>query len=103
MGSDFASYTPVTEDNVVACDAGLTDPGESMQLDFSKGWEKLWWNTIVLCNLYNLINTKHTEQNGWGLLDVSEEHVIGELWGQLKHSREAWALVQPRFWSGGDR
>lgn len=22
---------------------------------------------------------------------------MGELWGQLKHSREAWALVQPRF------
>ena len=57
-----------------------------MQLDFSKGWEKLWWNTIVLRNLYNFINTKRTKQNGWGLPDVSEEYVMGELWGQLKHS-----------------
>jgi hypothetical protein len=83
---------------VGACNAGTGDvPGQDLRLDFSRGYFSSRWNRIIINRIFTLIKTARDSQGGWGLPDVSEDYITGELYGQLKRSQEAWALVQPRF------
>jgi hypothetical protein len=52
---------------------------------------------MILDRIYTVISDARTQQNGWGLPDVSEDYIMGELHGQLKGAQQAWALVQLRF------
>jgi hypothetical protein len=95
--TNFAKYTPAAEDKVRTCNKGKSDPGDSKQLDFGKGWAKSRWNTRILQNIYDAMIIARAEQGSWGVPAVSEGYVMGELFGQLKRSQEAWVQVQPRF------
>lgn len=91
-------YEPATGADVQACNAGIGGgPDEDLRLDFGHGYLSSRWNRIVLDRIYTVISDAREKQNGWGLPDVSEEYVMGELYGQLKRAQQAWALVQPRF------
>jgi hypothetical protein len=91
------SYVPATEDHVAACNNGGSVPADVLQLDFSRGFEKSRWNTIVLQRLYRQILDSHAEGDNQGLPDVSEGYLIGLLQGRLKQCREAWAKPHRRF------
>ena len=96
--NDFVSYIPAEDEAVDACNAGHGNgPGEDMRLDFGHRYLNSRWNSIILRQIYNLILEARVRQGGWGLPDVSEAYIMGELQAQLKGSREAWALVQPRI------
>lgn len=95
--ADFSSYTPASDADVAACNAGEDPPADIMQLDFSKGWERSRWNKIILRRIHQLIVATRAEHGKWEIPDVSEGYLMGQLWGQLKRSREAWVQVQPRF------
>jgi hypothetical protein len=98
VANDFASYRPADAADVEACNAGTSDgPGQDLRLDFSRGYLSSRWNRIIINRIFALIQTARDNQGGWGLPDVSEDYIKGELHGQLKRSQEAWALVQPRF------
>jgi hypothetical protein len=86
------------EEDVQACNIGNGGgPGVDLRLDFSRGYLTSRWNRIILERVYRVISDSRKQQNGWNLPDVSEEYIMGELYGQLKRAQEAWALVQPRF------
>jgi hypothetical protein len=95
--TDFADYAPAAQDDVIAYNEGIGDAPKEMTLDFNEGWKKSLWNEAILNNIYELISKTRDKQGGWGLPDVSKDYLMGELWGQLSRSRDAWALVQPRF------
>jgi len=91
-------YTPANEEDFEACSNGKgSGPGKDMRLDFGKGYSSSRWNRLILKRIYNDIMATHNEQGGWGLPDVSEGYLMGELAGQLKRSQKAWNLVQPHF------
>jgi hypothetical protein len=101
--TDFMLYTPANEEDVEACSDGKgSGPGQDMRLDFGKGFSSSRWNRLILQRIYNDIVAIRNEHGGWGLPDVSEGYLIGELAGQLKRSQEAWSLVQPRFLAEND-
>lgn len=94
--SDFSFYKPVPEDAVGDCETEIGGPGDSWNLDFNKGWERSRWNKLVLHRIYEQILLKSREDE-WNVPNVSEEYLMGELYGQVKRAREAWSHVQPRF------
>ena len=101
MASDFSSYVPAEEEDVEAFNSGAGNgPGQNMQLDFSRGYSGSRWNKKILQRIYNLILSSRQTHGGWGLPDVSEGYLMGELRGQLKRSQESWAQVQPRLIPG---
>lgn len=98
MSNDFATYVPAAEEDVEDFNNGTGGgPGQDMKLDFSRGYSTSRWNNYILRQIYDLIVTSRKEQGGWGLPDVSEDYLKGELRGHLKRAQESWALVQPRF------
>jgi hypothetical protein len=72
-------------------------PSEDVQLDFSKGYTWSRWNVTILQQIYNLILATCQKHGGWGLPNIYEGYLMGQLRGQLKRLQEPWALVQPRF------
>ncbi|RDB18866.1 hypothetical protein Hypma_014530 [Hypsizygus marmoreus] len=84
-------------EEVAAFEEGGEGPGDSGKLDFNKGWENSRWNKTVLRKVYDKIIAACRIDGGWNLPDVSEEYVMGELWGHLKQGREAWSKVQSRY------
>lgn len=73
-------------------------PGDTWVLDFNKGWEQSRWNKLILRRIYEQLLLRSRE-DGWSVPNVSEEYLMGELYGQVKRAREAWSLVQPRYQS----
>jgi hypothetical protein len=82
---------------VAAVNNGAPLPDDTIQLDFSRGYEQSRWNTSVLNIHCQTILNSRTEEGGWGLPDVSEGYLLGLLQGHLKRSREGWAKAQSRF------
>lgn len=78
------------------CEVEISNPGNTWVLDFNKGWERSRWNKLVLRRIYEQVLLKSRE-DGWSVPNVSEEYLVGELYGQLKRAREAWSQVQPRY------
>src|ERR1700722_1949325 len=96
--NDFAYYAPANKDDVGECNRGAgPGPGQDLRLDFSMGFSRSRWNRMILQKICDQTRALREEQGGWGIPDVSEAYIMGELEGQLKRSREAWALVQPRL------
>lgn len=101
VSNDFSSYIPAEEEDVEAFNAGIGNgPGKDMRLDFARGYSGSRWNKQILQQIYDLIVSSRQNHGGWGLPDVSEGYLMGELQGQLKRSQESWAQVQPRFIPG---
>jgi hypothetical protein len=95
---DFASYIPANEAEVELCnEGGGLGPGQDLRLDFGHGYTSSRWNRMILRRIYDEIMAVRAQHGGWGLPDVSEGYIMGELEGQLKRSQEAWAMVQPRI------
>lgn len=78
------------------CEVEISNPGNTWVLDFNKGWERSRWNKLVLHRIYEQVLLRSRE-DGWNVPNVSEEYLVGELYGQLKRAREAWSRVQPRY------
>ena len=93
----FEDYIPAQVARVNAVRDGGDLPSDVLDLDFSPGYEKSRWNRLVLGRLYQQLIQSRADEGGWGLVDVSEEYVMGLLAGQLKRSRDAWAVHQPKF------
>lgn len=96
--SDFSVYSPAPEDAVADCEIEMTDPGNTWVLDFNKGWERSRWNKLILRRICTQVILKSRE-DVWNVPNVSEEYLMGELYGQVKRAREAWLQVQPRYQS----
>jgi hypothetical protein len=79
---------------VAAVHNGAPLPDDTIQLDFSRGYEQSRWNTLVLTKHYKTLLNSRAEDGGWGLPDVTEGYLLGLLHGHLKRSREGWAKVQ---------
>jgi hypothetical protein len=90
-------YTPTSNKDVVACNEAVDVPEGTWQLDFSKGWEKSRWNCIILSRMVNDLLTMCKEENGWNVVDVSDNYLLGLFYGQLRCSCKAWSQVQLRF------
>lgn len=73
-------------------------PGDTWILDFNKGWDRSRWNKLILRRMYEQILLKSRE-DGWSVPNVSQDYLMGELYGQVKRAREAWSHVQPRYQS----
>jgi hypothetical protein len=82
---------------VAAVHNGANLPDDTIELDFSKGYERSRWNTLVLLKHYRTLLDSRAEEGGWGLPDVSEGYLLGLLNNHLKRSREGWAKAKPRF------
>ena len=92
------TYVPAEEDDVEDFNTSMGNgPGQTMQLDFGKGYSSCRWNKLILKQVYELIVTSREADGDWGLADVSKGYIMGLLQGQLKQSQESWARVQPRF------
>jgi hypothetical protein len=94
---DFANYVSAPTDLVAAVQNGATLPDDTIQLDFSRGYEQSRWNSLVLTRHCEAILDSRVEDGGWGLPDVSEGYLLGLFHGHLKRSREGWAKVKSRF------
>ena len=98
VAEDFVTYVPAKEEDVEDFDTSMGNgPGQTMQLDFGKGYSSCRWNKHILKQVYDLILTSREAHGDWGLADISEGYIMGLLQGQLKQSQESWARVQPRF------
>lgn len=84
------------------CEVEMSNPENTWVLDFNKGWERSRWNKLVLRRIYEQVLLRSRE-DGWSVPNVSEEYLVGELYGQLKRAREAWSQAQPRYQSGTGR
>ena len=82
---------------MTAVQNGAPLPDDTIQLDFSQGYERSRWNALVLSKHHQTLLDSRTEDGGWGLPDVSEGYLLGLLYGHLKRSREGWAKAQSRF------
>jgi len=82
---------------VVAVHNGANLPDDTIELDFSRGYEQSRWNTLVLSKHCRTLLDSRAEDGGWGLPDVTEGYLLGMFRGHLKRSREGWTKVQSRF------
>lgn len=94
---DFQDYVPAAAAAVSAVKDGDRLPNDILDLDFTAGFEKSRWNTLLMHRLCDELLQSREEEGGWGLPDVNEEYLLELLRGQLKRSRSAWARKQPKF------
>ena len=94
---DFQEYVPAAAATITPVKYGDHLPRDVVDLDFSAGFENSRWNALLMHWLHDKLPQLHTEEGSWGLSDVHEEYLLELLWGQLKHSWNAWAQKQPKF------
>ncbi|KAJ7738031.1 hypothetical protein DFH07DRAFT_966182 [Mycena maculata] len=94
----FKNYTPADSKRVEICNDGGDGPDPSdYSLDFGDGYASSLWNKAVIGKLVKGFQRARAASGGWGLPEVSDAYLEGELYGQLKRSQQAWALWRPRL------
>ncbi|KAJ7752231.1 hypothetical protein DFH07DRAFT_960667 [Mycena maculata] len=94
----FKNYTPADSKRVEICNDGGDGPDPSdYSLDFGDGYASSLWNKAVIGKLVKGFQRARAASGGWGLPEVSDTYLEGELYGQLKRSQQAWALWRPRL------
>ncbi|KAJ7738843.1 hypothetical protein DFH07DRAFT_965942 [Mycena maculata] len=92
----FKNYTPADSKRVEICNDGGDGPDPSdYSLDFGDGYASSLWNKAVIGKLVKGFQRARAASGGWGLPEVSDAYLEGELYGQLKRSQQAWALWHP--------
>ncbi|KAJ7734352.1 hypothetical protein DFH07DRAFT_780347 [Mycena maculata] len=94
----FKNYTPADSKRVEICNDGGDGPDPSdYSLDFGDGYASSLWNKAIIGKLVKGFQRARAASGGWGLPEVSDTYLEGELYGQLKRSQQAWALWRPRL------
>ncbi|KAJ7231867.1 hypothetical protein B0H12DRAFT_1239830 [Mycena haematopus] len=95
----FKDYCPTHLDLVAVCDNGGDGPAPSdYSLDFGGGYQSSLWNKAVIGKLVASFQmARDASDDLWGLPKVSDAYLVGELYGHLKRSQQAWALWRPRL------
>ncbi|KAJ7496351.1 hypothetical protein B0H11DRAFT_1910112 [Mycena galericulata] len=100
--AEFAAYVPAATKLVERCNDGIEGPApDQFTLDFSTGYRSSLWNAAIIEKFTVSIQAaRRDDPNGWGVPDISDEYISGELFNQLKQSQEAWAKWCPRLLPG---
>ncbi|KAJ7237287.1 hypothetical protein B0H12DRAFT_1238248 [Mycena haematopus] len=99
IADGFKDYHPADTVLVAACNDGGNRPAPSdYNLDFGPGYATSLWNKAVVSKLVESFQmARDASDDLWGLPKVSDAYLVGELYGHLKRSQQAWALWRPRM------